>query len=41
MLHLYYFESIKNSMVIFLGYEFDPNMMGIQQGYNKNFPKEH
>ena len=24
-------------MVIFLGYEFSPNMMGIQEGYNKNF----
>ena len=24
-------------MVIFLGCEFSPNMMGIQEGYNKNF----
>ena len=24
-------------MVIYLGYEFSPNMMGIQEGYNKNF----
>ena len=24
-------------MVIFLGYEFSPNKMGIQEGYNKNF----
>ena len=24
-------------MVIFLGYEFSPNMMGIQEGYDKNF----
>ena len=24
-------------MVICLGYEFSPNMMGIQEGYNKNF----
>ena len=24
-------------MVIFFGYEFSPNMMGIQEGYNKNF----
>ena len=23
-------------MVIWLGYEFSPNMMGIQEGYNKN-----
>ena len=26
-----------NNMVIFLGYEFSPNMMGIQDRYNKNF----
>ena len=26
-----------NSMVIFFGYEISPNMMGIQEGYNKNF----
>ena len=25
-----------NSMVIFFGYETSPNMMGIQDGYNKN-----
>ena len=24
-------------MAICLGYEFRPNMMGIQEGYNKNF----
>ena len=24
-------------MVIVLGYEFSPNIMGIQEGYNKNF----
>ena len=24
-------------MVICLGYEFSPNMMGIQEGYSKNF----
>ena len=24
-------------MVICFGYEFSPNMMGIQDGYNKNF----
>ena len=28
---------VLNSMVIFLGYEFSPDMMGIQEGYNKNF----
>ena len=26
-----------NSMVICFGYEFSPNIMGIQEGYNKNF----
>ena len=26
-----------NNMVICLGYEFSPNMIGIQEGYNKNF----
>ena len=24
-------------MVILFGYEFSPNMMGIQEGYSKNF----
>ena len=28
---------VLNNMVIFFGYEFSPNMMGIQEGYNKNF----
>jgi len=37
MLHLYYFGTLENSMAIGLGYEFSPNMMGIQEGYNKNF----
>ena len=41
MLHLYYFESLKNIMAICLGYEFSPNMMGIQEGYNKNFHEDH
>ena len=41
MLHFYYFESLKKSMAIFLGYEFSPNMMGIQEGYNKNFHENH
>ena len=36
MLHLYYFESPKQHGSFF-GYEFSPNMMGIQEGYNKNF----
>ena len=35
-----FWESL-NSMVIFLGYEFSPNMIGIQRGYNKNFHIEH
>jgi hypothetical protein len=39
MPHLYYFESLKNSMANCLGYEFGPNMMGIQEGYNKTFIK--
>ena len=37
MLNLYYFEILINSMAICPGYEFSPNMMGIQEGYNKNF----
>ena len=37
MLHLYYFESLLNSMVIWFGYKISPNMIGIQEGYNKNF----
>ena len=41
MLHLYYFESLINSITIFLGYEFSPNMMGIQEGYNKNLHEDH
>ena len=28
-------------MAICLGYEFGPNMMGIQEGYNKNFHEDH
>ena len=39
MLHLDYFESL-NSMVICFGYEISPNMMGIQEGYDKNFHKK-
>ena len=31
-----FWESL-NSMVIFFGYKFSPNMIGIQEGYNKNF----
>ena len=37
MLHLYYFESLLDIMVIFFGYKISPNMTGIQEGYNKNF----
>ena len=37
MVHLDYFESLYNSMVIFFGYEISPNMIGVQDGYNKNF----
>jgi len=28
-------------MVICTGYEFGPNMIGIQEGYNKNFHVDH
>ena len=34
MLHLYYF-GVLNRMVICFGYEFSPNMIGIQDGYKK------
>jgi len=27
-------------MAICFGYEFSPNMIGIQEGYNKNYHKE-
>ena len=37
MLHLYYFESLLEQHGIFFGYKISPNMMGIQDGYNKNF----
>ena len=37
MLHLYHFESLENSMVVYFGYGTSPDMMGIQEGYNKNF----
>ena len=41
MIHLYYFESLINSMEICLGYQFSPSMMGIQEGYNKHFHEDH
>ena len=31
---------VLNSMVICFGYKTSPNMMGIQDGYNKNFHKK-
>ena len=37
----YIILSLKNSMAICLGYEFSLNMMGIQEGYNKNFHEDH
>ena len=37
MLNLYYFESLLEQYGICYGYEFSPNMMGIEEGYNKNF----
>ena len=33
--------SLRLCMAICLGYEFSPNMMGIQEGYNKNFHEDH
>ena len=37
MLHLYYFESLLEQHGICYGYKIGPRMMGIQEGYNKNF----
>ena len=37
MLHLYYFESLLEQHGIYFGYKISPNMMGIQDVYNKNF----
>ena len=37
MLHLYYFESLLEQHAICFGYKISPNMIGIQDGYNKNF----
>ena len=37
MLHLYYFESLLEQHGICYGYKIGPRMMGIQDGYNKNF----
>ena len=36
MIHLYYFESLLEQHGNLL-YKISPNMMGIQDGYNKNF----
>jgi hypothetical protein len=33
--------SLENSIAIGLGYEFSPNMMGIQEGHNKNIHEDH
>ena len=41
MLHLYLFESLMIAMVICMGYEFGPDMIGTQEGYNKNFHVDH
>ena len=41
MLHLYLFESLMIAMIIGTGYEFGPDMIGIQEGYNKNFHVDH
>ena len=37
MLHIYYFESLLEQHGNLIGYKFSPNMIGIQEGYNKNF----
>ena len=37
MLQLYYFESILEQHGNFFGYKITLNMMGIQDGYNKNY----
>ena len=37
MLELYYFESLLELHGICFSYKISPNMMGIQEGYNKNF----
>ena len=37
MLHLHYFESLLGHPGNLLGYKISPNMIGIQEGYNKNF----
>ena len=37
MLNLYYFKSLIEQHGNLLGYKISPNMMGIQEGYNKNF----
>ena len=31
---------VLNSMVICFGYKISPNMIGIQDGYNKNYHKK-
>ena len=40
MLHLYYFESLLEQHGIFFGYKISPNMIGIQDGYNKNYHRK-
>ena len=40
MIH-YIILRVLNNMVICFGYEFSPNMMGIQEGYNKIFHEDH
>ena len=39
MIHLYHFDSLIEQHGSLLGYEFSPNMIGIQDWYNKNFHK--
>ena len=39
MLHLYYLESLSEQHGICYGYKVGPRMMGIQVGYNINYPR--
>ena len=41
MLHLGHFEVLIIVMAIHISYEVGPDMVGIQEGYNKNFHVDH
>ena len=40
MCFTYIISRVLNSMVISFGYKTSPNMIGIQDGYNKNYHKK-